>query len=98
MDDVLLAGQIAASKNPEAYKILNETLRQEPYGIMFRKDDLQFKTLVDATVTDLMKSGRIAALYAKWFTSPIPPRGINLNFPMSEGTRELYRNPSDKGI
>jgi glutamate/aspartate transport system substrate-binding protein len=98
MDDVLLAGQIAASQQPGDYKILPEVLRQEPYGIMLRKDDPQFKGLVDVTVKDLMKSGKINALYAKWFTSPIPPRGVNLNFPMTEATRDLYRNPTDKGI
>jgi glutamate/aspartate transport system substrate-binding protein len=98
MDDVLLAGQIASSKSPNDYKILPEVLRQEPYGIMLRKDDQQFKALVDATVIDLMKSGRINAMYAKWFTTPIPPRGVNLNFPMNEATRDLYRNPNDKGI
>jgi glutamate/aspartate transport system substrate-binding protein len=98
MDDVLLAGQIASSKSPNDYKILPEVLRQEPYGIMLRKDDQQFKALVDATVIDLMKSGRINAMYAKWFTTPIPPRGVNLIFPMNEATRDLYRNPNDKGI
>jgi glutamate/aspartate transport system substrate-binding protein len=98
MDDILLAGQIASSKSPGDYRILPDVLRQEPYGIMLRKDDPQFKGLVDVTVRDLMKSGRINALYAKWFTSPIPPRGINLNFPMTDATAELYRNPTDKGI
>jgi glutamate/aspartate transport system substrate-binding protein len=98
MDDVLLAGQIAASQQPGDYKILPEVLRQEPYGIMLRKDDPQFKGLVDVTIKDLMKSGKINELYAKWFTSPIPPRGVNLNFPMTEATRELYKNPTDKGI
>ncbi|MFT4194585.1 transporter substrate-binding domain-containing protein [Ottowia sp.] len=98
MDDVLLAGQIAAATRPGDYKILPEVLRQEPYGIMLRKDDPQFKALVDETVKGLMQSGEIETLYAKWFTSPIPPRGVNLNFPMTSATRELYRNPTDKGI
>ncbi|MET4576154.1 transporter substrate-binding domain-containing protein [Ottowia thiooxydans] len=98
MDDILLAGQIAASQAPGDYKILPEALRQEPYGIMLRKDDPKFKTLVDATVSGLMKSNAINQMYAKWFTSPIPPRNVNLNFPMSDATQELYRNPSDKGI
>jgi glutamate/aspartate transport system substrate-binding protein len=98
MDDVLLAGQIAASQKPGDYRILPEVLREEPYGIMLRKDDPQFKGLVDVTVKDLMKSGKINELYAKWFTSPIPPRGVNLNFPMTQATRDLYKNPTDKGI
>lgn len=98
MDDILLAGQIASSKNPSDYKILPDVLRQEPYGIMLRKDDPQFKGLVDVAVRDLIKTGKIQELYSKWFNSPIPPRGITLQFPMSEATRELYRNPNDKGI
>lgn len=98
MDDVLLAGQIAASAQPGDYRILPEVLRQEPYGIMLRKDDPQFKALVDSAVKALMQSGEIQVLYSKWFTSPIPPRGVNLNFPMTQATRDLYQNPTDKGI
>jgi glutamate/aspartate transport system substrate-binding protein len=98
MDDVLLAGQIASAQAPDDYRILPEVLRQEPYGIMLRKGDPQFKGLVDVAVRDLMKSDKMDQLYAKWFTQPIPPRNANLRFPMTPATRELYRNPTDKGI
>lgn len=97
MDDILLAGQIANSKSPADYRILPESLRQEPYGMMLRKDDPQFKVLVDKTVGSVMKSGEIEKIYVKWFTSPVPPRGINLNFPMTPAIREAFKNPSDKG-
>lgn len=99
LDDVQLAGLIATAPKPSEYKILSkESLRQEPYGIMYRKDDPQFKELVDKTVSDLMKSGAIEQIYAKWFTKPIPPNNINLNFPMSDAVRELYKNPNNKGV
>ena len=98
MDDVLLAGQIANSNKPQDYKILPESLRQEPYSMMLRKDDPQFKALVDKTIGDLMKSREIEKIYVKWFTSPIPPRGINLNFPMTPIIREAFKNPNDKGV
>jgi ABC-type amino acid transport substrate-binding protein len=99
LDDVQLAGLIATSPKPGDYKILTgESLRQEPYGIMYRKDDPQFKEVVDGTVTQLMKSGAIEPLYRKWFMSPIPPTNANLNFPMTEAVREAYRNPSNKGV
>ncbi len=98
LDDVQLAGMIASSTNPGEYKILKESLRQEPYGIMLRKDDPQFKALVDETVTGLMKSGAIEQLYNKWFRSPIPPRNANLNFPMTDAVREIYKNPNNKGV
>jgi glutamate/aspartate transport system substrate-binding protein len=98
MDDILLAGQIANSRNPSDYRILPESLRQEPYSMMLRKDDPQFKALVDKTIGDVMISGEIAKIYAKWFTSPIPPRGINLNFPMTPAIRDAFANPNDKGV
>jgi glutamate/aspartate transport system substrate-binding protein len=98
MDDVLLAGQIANSRNPADYKILPESLRQEPYSMMLRKDDPQFKALVDRAVSTVMKSGEIEKIYARWFTNPIPPRGVNLNFPITPAIRDAFKNPSDKGI
>lgn len=98
MDDILLAGQIANSKEPASYKILPESLRTEPYSMMLRKDDPQFKALVDKTVSGIMKSGEIEKIYAKWFMSSIPPKNVNLNFGMTPGLREAFRNPNDKGV
>ena len=98
MDDILLAGQIANARNPGDYKILGESLRQEPYSVMLRKGDAPFKALVDRTLGAVMKSGEIDKIYAKWFTSPIPPKGINLNFPMAPSTRLAFRNPNDQGV
>jgi glutamate/aspartate transport system substrate-binding protein len=98
MDDILLAGQIANAKTPGDYKILPESLRQEPYSMMLRKDDAQFKALVDKTIGAVMKSGEIEKIYAKWFTSPVPPKGLNINFPMTPPIREAFKNPNDKGV
>ena len=98
MDDILLAGQIASAKNPADYRIIPESLRQEPYSMMLRKDDPQFKTLVDRTIGSVMKSGEIDKIYAKWFTSAIPPKGINMNFPMTQPIKDAFSNPNDKGV
>lgn len=98
LDDVLLAGQIANLPNPNDFKILDAALSVEPYGAMFRKDDPQFKALVDKTVTGMIKSGELAKLYHTWFEEPIPPKNVNLNFKMNQYTKELFANPSDKGI
>lgn len=98
IDDVLLAGQIANLANPQDFKIIDESLSTEPYAAMFAKDDPQFKALVDRTVTGMIADGRLTALYKKWFESPIPPKGINLNFPMNSVTKELFANPNSDGI
>jgi len=98
MDDILLAGLIANSSNPGDYMILPESLRTEPYSMMLRKDDAQFKALVDKTVGGVMKSGEIDKIYAKWFTSPIPPKSVNMNFPETAPIKEAFKNPNDKGV
>ncbi len=98
MDDILLAGQIANSKNPSDYRIIPESLRQEPYSMMLRKGDAQFKALVDKTVSAVMKSGDINKIYAKWFTKAIPPKDINMKFPMTPAIKEAFKSPNDKGV
>jgi glutamate/aspartate transport system substrate-binding protein len=98
MDDILLAGVIANSEKPGDYLIIPESLRQEPYSMMIRKDDPQFKALVDKTVGGVMKSGEINRIYAKWFTSPIPPKGSNMNFPATQPIKDAFANPNDKGV
>jgi glutamate/aspartate transport system substrate-binding protein len=98
MDDNLLAGLIANAKNPGEYVITGETLRQEPIAIMLRKDDPTFKKVADDTIVAMIKSGELDKLYAKWFTSAIPPKNSNLNFPMSQELKNAMKAPNDKGI
>ncbi|MBN8443355.1 MAG: transporter substrate-binding domain-containing protein [Thauera sp.] len=98
MDDILIAGLIANSKTPDAFAIVGPSLRDEPYGVMLRKDDAPFKALIDKTLTGLMKSGEAEKLYTKWFMNPIPPRNVNLNFPMSPVLKAAFATPTDKGV
>jgi glutamate/aspartate transport system substrate-binding protein len=95
MDDNLLAGLIATSKAPNNYAIVGEVLSIEPIAIMLRRGDPEFKKLVDDTVKGLMKNGEINKLYARWFMAPIPPKQVNLNFPISELLKFLIDSPSD---
>jgi glutamate/aspartate transport system substrate-binding protein len=97
MDDILLAGLVASSKSPGDYAIAPEALSVEPYGMMVRKDDAAFKKSVDAAITALFKSGAINKIYAKWFTSPIPPKGINMNVPMGAQLKKAIANPTSSG-
>lgn len=95
MDDILLFGLKANSKNPEALEVVGDALQVEPYACMLRKDDPEFKKLVDGTIHRLMKSGEFEKMYARWFTSPIPPKGVNLNLPMSEQLKANLKAMSD---
>lgn len=97
MDDILLYGLVANSKNPKDFAISQEALSVEPYGIMLRKDDVEFKKVVDAAMTKIFRSGEGEKIYNKWFLKPIPPRNINLNVPMSPQLKKVMANPTSSG-
>ena len=98
LDDILLAGQIANARRPTDFTIVGESLRTENQSLMFRKDDPEFKAVVDRVVGGMMKSGEMDKLYTRWFMSPIPPKNITINYPLNAETRDAFANPSSKGI
>lgn len=97
MDDILLYSLVATSKSPDDYVISPDALSVEPYGIMLRREDPAFKKVVDDEMMTTYKSGAINAIYEKWFLKPIPPKGINLNVPMSAVFKKVVANPTDTG-
>ena len=97
MDDILLYSLVANSKTPSEWVISADALSVEPYGIMLRKDDPSFKKVADEAMTKVYKSGEINTIYAKWFMAPVPPKGINLNVPMSEVFKHVVAKPTDSG-
>ena len=95
-DDILIAGFRANAKNPADFKLLDKAYPSDPYALMLRKDDRQFKTLVDATLAELMRSGEFEKLYTRWFERPIPPRDINIQLPMSDALKRTIKEPNDR--
>ena len=96
MDDILLASLVAGSKTPDDYVISKDAFsKPEPYGIMLRKDDAPFKKVVDAATAALYSSGEGQKIYDKWFTAKIPPKGLNLNTPISAELKNEFAKPSD---
>jgi glutamate/aspartate transport system substrate-binding protein len=97
MDDILLYSLVAGSKSPRDYVISADALSVEPYGIMLRRDDAPFKKVVDQVMIETYRGGAINAIYDKWFLKPIPPKGINLNVPMSAALKKVIAGPTDSG-
>jgi len=97
MDDILLYSLVAASKSPKDYVISADALSVEPYGIMLRRDDAPFKKVVDEAMIATYRSGAINSIYDKWFLKPIPPKGLNLDVPMSDAFKKVIANPTDSG-
>jgi len=97
MDDILLYSLVAGSKSPQDYVISADALSVEPYGIMLHREDAAFKKVVDQAMIETYRGGAIKGIYEKWFLKPIPPKGINLNVPMSASFQKVIANPTDSG-
>ncbi|MCM8596091.1 glutamate/aspartate ABC transporter substrate-binding protein [Accumulibacter sp.] len=98
MDDALLYGEMAKAKRPSDWVVVGTPQSYEAYGCMMRKDDPAFKKVVDNALAKVMTSGEVEKIYEKWFLQPIPPKGLNLNFPLSTAVRNLYKSPNDKAF
>ena len=94
-DDILIAGLVANASDPSAFQMLSATYEPSYYGLMTRRDDPEFKALVDTVIKEDMASGGFGKLYTKWFESPIPPKGQNLLLPMSAAMKARVASPSD---
>lgn len=98
MDDALLYGERAKAHEPDRWVVVGSPMSSEVYGCMMRSGDRELKRIVDAALTQLMQSGEAMRIYTKWFERPIPPRGLNLNWPASPDLVELYRQPNDRPV
>jgi len=98
MDDALLYGERAKAKNPSDWIVVGKPQSREAYGCMIRKDDAPFKKVSDGVIAGLMKDGSVNTLYTKWFMQPVPPKGLNLDFPLSDDMKALFKNPNDKAL
>jgi glutamate/aspartate transport system substrate-binding protein len=98
MDDALLAGERAKAKKPDNWEILGTPQSKEAYGCMLRKDDPQFKTLVDETIAKAQTSGQAEKWFDTWFKQPIPPKNLNMNFELSDDMKALFKTPNDKAL
>lgn len=95
LDDVSLAALIAGSKAPSAYKLSDESFSVEPYAIMMRKDDPAFKEAVDRALRAFLTSPKSKEIYSKWFERPVPPKGTNLELPISDKIKKAFEQPTD---
>ncbi len=93
---MLLASLKASAKNPDGLGFLSDAYPGSAYALMLGKDDSQFKEFADSALAEAMQSGEYAKLYAKWFESPIPPKDVNLAYPMPEKLKELVKAVAGK--
>ncbi len=95
MDDVVLATLRSYTERPEDFRFLDDMQGISEIGILLPKGDAAFKAFVDQELVRLMREGEAVKLYNKWFQSPIPPLGKNLNLPLNRFLREHFKYPTD---
>lgn len=88
-DEVLLAG-LAASPAGRDCVVVGDDLSQEPYGLMFRRNDPEFAKVIGAGFHRLASEGRLAAIYHRWLMEKLPS-GDDLNIPMPADLLQRYR-------
>lgn len=98
MDDALLAGERAKAKKPDNWEIIGTPQSKEAYGCMLRKDDAGFKKLMDDTIAKAQTSGEASKWFDKWFSNPIPPKNLNMNFALSDDMKATFKTPNDKAL
>ena len=84
-----------AESRPGQFKVIGRPMAVEAYAIALRKGDSGLKKVADDELRRLIYSGELRRLYEKWFRSPVPPRGMNLNMPMSKLLIDYIRLPTD---
>ncbi|HSH06020.1 MAG TPA: amino acid ABC transporter substrate-binding protein [Burkholderiales bacterium] len=93
-----LLGQFSLTANPARFKVVGDGLLDLPYACVLPKGDPAYKQLVDATLADMMRSGQMAKLHAKWFEAPIPPYRRTLNLRLNDATRASFASPNDRPL
>lgn len=66
-DGIQLAGLKAKAPKPDEWAVVGEFFSYEPYGMAMRKNDSDFRQVVNVGLMDAIESGKYFQLYEKWF-------------------------------
>lgn len=74
-DDIVLFGLLAKSSKKQELEVIGRFLTYDPYGVMVRRNDSDFRLAVNKALARTFRSGEIAKIYAKWFEPMAVPMG-----------------------
>jgi glutamate/aspartate transport system substrate-binding protein len=89
-DDILLYGLIVQHKAQDKFRVVGDYLSYDPYGIMFRKGELQLTAVVERAMRRLATNQDLLPLYKKWFMSRLPT-GERLDVPISAQLEDAFK-------
>ena len=65
-DQIVLIGQIIEAANPKQYSLMNDIFSYEPYGFVVRRNDADFRLVVNKAIAQLYRSGQHGEIFYKW--------------------------------
>jgi ABC-type amino acid transport substrate-binding protein len=83
-DGIQLAGLKVKAPNPAELKIVGAFYSYEPYGMAMRKNDSDFRAVVNNALMEAIEGGEYFKLYDKWFG----PKG-ELPYPMTDDVKSF---------
>jgi len=66
-DQIVLIGEILTSSDPRAYSLGGDLFSFEPYALVVRRNDADFRLVVNRAIAQLYRSGQIEDLFNRWF-------------------------------
>jgi ABC-type amino acid transport substrate-binding protein len=66
-DQIVLIGEMLQSGNPNAYTLSRDLFSFEPYALVVRRNDADFRLVADRALAQLYRSGQIEQIYNRWF-------------------------------
>ncbi|MDR0454281.1 MAG: amino acid ABC transporter substrate-binding protein [Deferribacteraceae bacterium] len=69
--DIIVANFNYIAKNPDKYRILDESMADERFGVGFRKSDVTLKDKVEAALVEMANDGSMSEISDKWFGDDI---------------------------
>jgi len=65
-DQIVLIGQVIEALHPKQYSLVTETFSYEPYGLVVRRNDAEFRLVANRSLVQVYRSGQHIQIYNKW--------------------------------
>jgi ABC-type amino acid transport substrate-binding protein len=65
-DQIVLIGQMIESGTPKQYSLSEETFSYEPYGLVLRRNDADFRLVANKAINQIYHSGQYIQIFNKW--------------------------------
>jgi glutamate/aspartate transport system substrate-binding protein len=97
LDEISLAYGISKFRtaDPSMVMISDAAFGAQPFSLIYVKGDAPFKRVIVDAMQKLYAGGNIRSIYGRWFTSPIPPDGLDLSLRVSPTLDRIFQQPTD---